>query len=145
LPVTMQRKNVIAVPRRISIPRPLIEKKIVRKMVPKVIQVEEEYEFQSAVTEMKTFFTGADTSGDGMLSYDEWKSANAARGYDAATMQQMFVSVSADFPPCHAMPQGWRAAVCTLFFECGVPFLRADAGCLSLASHQPLLCNIAPR
>ena len=123
LPVTMQRKNVVAVPRRISIPRPLVEKKIVRKMVPKtiqveeqivkmvpkVIQVEEEYEFTSAVTEMKTFFTGADTSGDGMLSYAEWQSANAARGYDAATMQQMFVSVPADFPSCHAMPKAVRA------------------------------------
>ena len=96
IPVTMQRSKWITVPRNISIPRPMIEKRVVRKMVPKVIQVEEVYEIECGITEMKQFFVGADTSNDGMLSYAEWQAANAGQGYDNATMKQMFVSVPAD-------------------------------------------------
>jgi len=62
----------------------MIEKRVVRKMVPKVIQVEEEYEIDCGITEMKTFFVGADTNNDGRLSMGEWQ----AKGYDSS----MFVS-----------------------------------------------------
>ena len=84
IPVSYQRSKWISVPREISIPRPMIEKRVVRKMVPKVIQVEEEYEIQCGITEMKTFFVGADTNNDGRLSMGEWQ----AKGYDSS----MFVS-----------------------------------------------------
>ena len=84
IPVSYQRSKWISVPREISIPRPMIEKRVVRKMVPKVIQVEEEYEIDCGITEMKTFFVGADTNNDGRLSMGEWQ----AKGYDSS----MFVS-----------------------------------------------------
>ena len=84
IPVNYQRPKVVGVPRKISIPRPMIEKRVVRKMVPKVIQVEEEYEIDCGITEMKTFFVGADTNNDGRLSMGEWQ----AKGYDSS----MFVS-----------------------------------------------------
>ena len=84
IPVSYQRSKWISVPREISIPRPMIEKRVVRKMVPKVIQVEEEYEIQCGITEMRTFFVGADTNNDGRLSMGEWQ----AKGYDSS----MFVS-----------------------------------------------------
>ena len=67
IPVSYQRSKWISVPREISIPRPMIEKRVVRKMVPKVIQVEEEYEIDCGITEMKTFFVGTDTNNDGRL------------------------------------------------------------------------------
>ena len=117
VPVTVQRTKWITEPRNISIPRPIVEKRVVRKMVPKVIQVEEEYEFDIGVTEMKTFFVGADTSGDGMLSYTEWQAANAAHGYDAATMKQMFVSVPLlIFLP--AMPCPKASVLLLVLFRC---------------------------
>jgi len=93
IPVTYQRAKQIQIPREISIPRPIVEKRVVRKMVPKVIQVEESYEIEVGMTEMKQFFIGADTSGDGMLSYAEWEAANKSK-YDEATMRAMFVSSS---------------------------------------------------
>jgi hypothetical protein len=92
----------------------MIEKRVVRKMVPKVIQVEEEYEIDCGITEMKTFFVGADTNNDGRLSMGEWQ----AKGYDSSmfvscippppslptslffiSIQQMFVSASPPPPP----------------------------------------------
>jgi len=109
-PVFFQKQKVVAVPRKVSIPRPMVEKRVVTKMVPKVIQVEEQYEIECAVTEMKKFFVGADTSGDGMLSMAEWQAANAGRGYNAAQMKQMFVSLSS--PPCLREPACWLARWC---------------------------------
>lgn len=91
-PVYYQIPKQVLRPRQVKIPRPMVERRVVTKMVPKVIQVEESYEIETAVTEMKTFFMNADISGDGMLSYAEWEAANRAKGYDAASMKQMFVS-----------------------------------------------------
>ena len=91
-PVYYQVPQTITVPRQVKIPRPMVERRLVTKMVPKVIQVEENYEIEVAVTEMKTFFMNADTNRDGMMSYAEWEAANRAKGYDAASMNQMFVS-----------------------------------------------------
>ena len=91
----------------------MVEKRFVTKMVPKVIQVEEHYEIECAVTEMKKFFLGADTSGDGMLSMAEWQAANAGRGYNAATMKQMFVSLSEKFSlPARARMLAFAACWC---------------------------------
>ncbi len=91
-PVTYKRIKTEPVLRKISIPRPMVENRVVSKTVSKVIQVEESYEVESAVTELKTFFTGADANSDGQLSFAEWQTANRMKGYDTATMRQMFVS-----------------------------------------------------
>ena len=91
-PVYYQVPQTIAVQRQVKIPRPMVERRLVTKMVSKVIQVEESYEVETAVTEMKTFFMNADTNRDGMMSYAEWDAANRAKGYDASSMKKMFVS-----------------------------------------------------
>ncbi len=92
IPVSYQRSKWISVPREISIPRPMIEKRVVRKMVPKVIQVEEEYEIDCGMTELATVFVGADINNDGRLSMSEWQS----KGYDSS----MFVScLPSPLPP----------------------------------------------
>lgn len=92
IPVTYTRAKEIRVPREISIPRPIVEKRLVRKMVPKVIQVEEQYEIEVALTQLKTFFTRADTNNDNRLSYQEWAAAN--QGKDETTIKAEFVSSS---------------------------------------------------
>lgn len=92
IPVTYTRVKEIRLPREISIPRPIVEKRLVKKMVPKVIQVEEQYEIEVALTQLKTFFLGADTNNDNRLSYEEWAAAN--QGKDAATIKAEFVSSS---------------------------------------------------
>ena len=79
----------------------MIEKRVVRKMVPKVIQVEEEYEIDCGITEMKTFFVGADTNNDGRLSMGEWQ----AKGYDSS----MFVSC---LPSPHPLFFSFRFSRC---------------------------------
>jgi len=38
-------------PREISIPRQIIEKRIIKKLVPKMVEVEEEYEYEVGLTE----------------------------------------------------------------------------------------------
>jgi len=96
IPVAYQRSKWISVPREISIPRPMIEKRVITKTVPKVIQVEEQYEVEVGMTEMQAFFLGADADGSGTLSYGEWEQSNAATGYSAAQMRQMFVSRDTD-------------------------------------------------
>jgi hypothetical protein len=153
IPVNMQRTKWITMPRNISIPRPMVEKRVVRKMVPKVIQVEEQYEIECGITEMKTFFVGADTSGDGMLSMAEWQAANAGQGYSAAQMQQMFVSAPAEFCflPMPCPKAGVLLSVQFKLLESLTGPLSAAClccalthGCSSLASHQRV-CNIAPR
>jgi len=90
IPVTYQRSKWISIPREISIPRPMVEKRMIKKMVPKVIQVEEQYEIEVGMTEMQSFFIGADTDNSGRLSYAEWQQANAATGLSATQMRQMF-------------------------------------------------------
>ena len=65
IPVAYQRSKWISVPREISIPRPMIEKRVITKTVPKVIQVEEQYEVEVGMTEMQAFFLGADADGSG--------------------------------------------------------------------------------
>jgi len=55
IPVNMQRHKWITIPREISIPRPMIEKRIITKTVPKVIQVEEQYEVEVGITETETY------------------------------------------------------------------------------------------
>ena len=69
----------------------MIEKRLIKKMVPKVIQVEEAYEIEVGMTEMQTFFTGADADGSGGLSYAEWLQSNNQRGMmDASQLQAAF-------------------------------------------------------
>ena len=55
IPVPMQRQKWISVPREVSIPRPMIENRIVRKMVPKTIEVEKQYEVETVCTEFETY------------------------------------------------------------------------------------------
>ena len=94
IPVSYTRVKEIRVPREISIPRPIVEKRLVKKMVPKVIQVEDSYEIEIALTQLKTFFRGADSNNDNRLSYEEWAAAN--QGKDAATIKADFVSSFSD-------------------------------------------------
>mmetsp|Transcript_93537 Transcript_93537/g.136632 ORF Transcript_93537/g.136632 Transcript_93537/m.136632 type:complete len:228 (-) Transcript_93537:297-980(-) len=97
IPVPMQRQRIIEVPRFISIPRPMIEKRLIKKMVPKVIQVEEQYEIEIGMTEMQMFFSNADTDGSGGVSYSEWAQANNQRGVvDANALQQSFAQKDTD-------------------------------------------------
>ena len=70
IPVTYQRSKWISIPREISIPRPMVEKRVITKTVPKVIQVEEQYEIEVGMTEMQSFMIGADTDGSGDLLHD---------------------------------------------------------------------------
>ena len=97
IPVPMQRQRMIEVPRFISIPRPMIEKRVIKKMVPKVIQVEEHYEIEVGMTEMQMFFSCADTDGSGGVSYSEWAQANNQGGVvDANALQQSFAQKDTD-------------------------------------------------
>jgi len=97
IPVPMQRQRMIEVPRFISIPRPMIEKRLIKKMVPKVIQVEEQYEIEIGMTEMQMFFSGADTDGSGGVSYSEWAQANNQRGVvDTNALQESFAQKDTD-------------------------------------------------
>ena len=159
IPVAYQRTQWISVPREISIPRPMIEKRLITKTVPKtihveetftkmvpkviqeevtftksvpkVIQTEEQYEVEVGMTELQSYLVEADADGSGKrlqlycnmerrsvdcvvivlseqtdhltckkclsctgtLSYGEWERANASKGYGAAQMRQMFVSL----------------------------------------------------
>ena len=79
----------------------MIEKRVVRKMVPKVIQVEEEYEIDCGMTELATVFVGADINNDGRLSMSEWQS----KGYDSS----MFVSC---LPSPHPLFFSFRFSRC---------------------------------
>jgi len=97
IPVPMQRQRMIEVPRFISIPRPMIEKRVIKKMVPKVIQVEEHYEIEVGMTEMQMFFSCADMDGSGGISYSEWAQANNQGGVvDANALQQSFAQKDTD-------------------------------------------------
>ena len=51
----LQREKWISMPREVFIPRPIIEKRIITKMVPRMTQVEELYEIYIGLTEEKTF------------------------------------------------------------------------------------------
>jgi hypothetical protein len=60
--VPMKRQKWVSMQRQISIPRPMIEKRVVRKMVPKVIQIEHAYEVEAGCMEEEFFMQPANTS-----------------------------------------------------------------------------------
>jgi hypothetical protein len=55
IPIQKERMKLITEPRVISIPRPMIEKKVLTKKVQKVIEVEEEYEVDCEMTEQEEY------------------------------------------------------------------------------------------
>ena len=56
LDVPMQWQKWLSIQRQVSIPRPKVEKRVLRKMVPKVIQVEETYEVEAECMEEEFFY-----------------------------------------------------------------------------------------
>jgi hypothetical protein len=51
VPKIVMQTKWIQEPREISIPRQIIEKRIIKKLVPKMVEVEEEYEYEVGLTE----------------------------------------------------------------------------------------------
>jgi hypothetical protein len=81
LNVPMQRQKWLSIQRQISIPRPMVEKRVLRKMVPKVIQVEETYEVEAECMEEEFFYanTSAQYRSSGVFT--------GAAGYGETYMQ----------------------------------------------------------
>merc|ERR1712216_8570 len=53
VPKTVMQAKWIQEPREISIPRQIVEKRIIKKLVPKMVEVEEEYEYEVGLTEQE--------------------------------------------------------------------------------------------
>jgi len=51
VPKIVMQTKWIQEPREISIPRQIIEKRVIKKLVPKMVEVEEEYEYEVGLTE----------------------------------------------------------------------------------------------
>lgn len=106
LNVPMKRQKWVSMQHQISIPRPMIEKRVVRKMVPKVIQIEHAYEVEAGCMEEEFFMQPAKYGAAGYMqsaqspiraAYGQSAGAFKSPNFSAQTGSPVFLVSSSVF------------------------------------------------